>query len=171
MKSQIISITLILLSSLGIHAATPPAIEGAFGIKLGDPLKMDYKKGEVYTKLGTLFFIEPPVKNEHFNEYAVLITKTTNKIHSIYAEKEQKTNNCEAELLKVKTSLEKLYGAVTEKDKVYTVKQTDREINLTCKVSKINADNASLQIKYVDHKTDEEGRINPQPDNRDAKGL
>jgi hypothetical protein len=170
MKSRILSSILILLSSQGIQAATP-TIEGAFGIKLGDTLNADFKKGEVYTKLGTLFFIDPPVKNEHFNEYAVLITKTTNKIHSIYAEKEQKTVNCKAELLKVKMSLEKLYGVVTEKDKIYSVKQMDREINLTCKVSKINADNASLQIKYVDHKIDEEGRVKSKQDGRDQKGL
>lgn len=170
MKSRILLIILILFTSLGIHAATP-AIEGAFGIKLGDPLKPEYKKGEVYTKVGTLFFIDPPVKNEHFNEYAVLITKTTNKIHSIYAEKEQKTIHCKAELLNVKASLEKLYGVVTEKDNIYTVKEKDREINLTCKVSTINADNASLQIKYIDHKIDEDGRIKSDPDSRDTKGL
>jgi len=170
MKFRILSIILILTSYQGAQAATP-AIEGAFGIKLGETLKADYKKGEVYTKVGTLFFIDPPVKNEHFNEYAVLITKTTNKIHSIYAEKEQKTINCEAELLKVKTSLEKLYGVLAENDKIYTVKQMDREINLTCKVSRINADNASLQIKYVDHKIDEEGRVKSNPDRRDTKGL
>jgi hypothetical protein len=170
MKLRFLLILLIFLSYQGIQAATP-VIEGAFGLKLGDTPRSEYQKGDVYTKVGTLYFIDPPIKNMHFNEYAILVTKTTNKIHSIYAEKEQKTVSCEEEILKVKESLLKHYSTISEKDHIYFVKIGDREINLTCKVNKKNANNASLQIKYIDHKIYEEGRVKSSPEKRDASGL
>ena len=153
-----------------IQAATP-VIEGAFGIKLGDIPRIEYQKGEVYTKVGRLYFIDPPVKNDHFNEYAIHVTNMTNKIYSIYAEKEQSAIDCREELLKVKTSLEKLYGTMTEQNKIYSVKQNEREINLTCKINVKNAESAALHIKYIDHRLYKDSISEPDPNHRDSSGL
>lgn len=170
MRNGILLLVLMLLFTQMIQAAAP-VIEGAFGIKLGDVPNIEYQKGEVYTKVGRLYFIDPPVKNAHFNEYAVLVTNMTNKIYSIYAEKEQTAVDCRAELLKVKTSLEKLYGTLSEENSIYSVKQNTREINLTCKVNLKNPDNSSLQIKYIDHQIYEDSISKPDPSHRDPSGL
>ena len=146
-------------------------IKGAFGINLGETPRDDYRSGEVPTKIGKLFFIKPPIKNENFNEYAVMVTIRTNKIFRIYAEKEQTTASCNEKIIKVKKSLEKIYGTLTEANKVYAVKQKNKEIYLTCKVSKINNKEASLQIKYVDRKVYEDSLEKTDKNYNDASGL
>ena len=166
----VLILALLAAQSVSVQAATPK-IDGAFGIKLGDTPSHEYRPGKVQTNVGILYFIEPPIKNEHFNEYAVLTTKSTNKIYSIYAEKEQKTAKCQEELLKVKQSLEKLYGNLSVQDGIHAIKQDKREISLTCKISTINKDDASLQIKYVDHQIYEDSLDKTDPNRRDASGL
>ncbi len=161
---------LMILFSQGVHAEVQ-TIEGAFGIKLGDEPDKKLESEKVRTKIGMLYFIEPPIKNEHFNEYAILVTTRTNKIFRIYAEKEQTTKTCAEELIKVKETLEKIYGKIVAKDNVYTVKQNEKEINLTCKVSKINKEDASLQIKYIDNQVYKDGIEEVNTDRRDDSGL
>jgi len=151
--------------------ASTAQIEGAFGIRFGDAPDVDYQQGQVYTKLGTLYFVDPPTKNEHFDEYAVLVTKTTNQIYSIYAEKEQHVKECATELTKVKVSLEKRYGPATEKEKIYTIKQQQREITLTCKLSQKDNTKASLQLKYTDHQIYQDSLEKDDSGQRDASGL
>jgi len=163
-------IPLVLLFTQTVQAEGPPII-GAFGIKLGDSPKSDYRTQEVPTKLGKLYFVKPPIKNEHFNEYAVLVTFSTNKIFRIYAEKEQSSASCKVEVLKVKESLEKIYGTLSVTDNVFTFKQQNKEINLTCKVSKINNNESSLQIKYVDHQVYNDSHKKLKPIENDSSGL
>ncbi len=163
-------IPLIMFSAQNVQAEVVP-IDGAFGIKLGDTPKEKYRADELPTEIGKLFFVKPPIKNEHFNEYAVLVTHRTNKIFRIYAEKEQSLATCKEELLKVKRSLENIYGTLTMKAQVFTLKQKNREINLTCKISKINNAEASLQIKYVDHQIFKDSHKKANPDRNDASGL
>jgi len=115
-------ILLIIFVAQSVQAEITP-IDGAFGIKLGDSPKEKYRAEELPTEIGKLFFVEPPIKNEHFNEYAVLVTHRTNKIFRIYAEKEQSSASCKEELLKVKRSLENIYGTLSVTNKVFTVKQ------------------------------------------------
>ena len=161
---------LILLFTSGVSADAPP-IEGAFGIKFGDKPGHAYRAEKIPTKEGALYFVDPPVKNENFNEYAVLVTNTTNKIHRIYAEKQQSTRDCKAEILKVKQALEKIYGPMKEFNHTYVIKQKDQEINLTCKISQQNQNTASLQIKYIDNQIFQESLQKPDPNRRDASGL
>jgi len=170
MRRRVFLILLMLFSAQYIHAEVPQ-INGAFGIKLGDEPDKKYIPEQIPTKIGQLYFIDPPIKNDHFNEYAVLVTFRTNKIFRIYAEKEQTTASCKEELTKLRTSLETIYGKVTEKDSIYMVKQKEKEIQLTCKVSEINNKDASLQIKYIDHQVYKDGlEINDSKSN-DARGL
>jgi len=154
-----------------IAQAEGPQITGAFGIKLGVSPKSNFRTQEMPTRTGKLFFVEPPVKNKHFNEYAVLVTLRTNKIFRIYAEKEQSSSSCKKEILKVKESLEKKYGTLVESNNIFTVKQKNKEINLTCKISEINDKEASLQIKYVDHQVYADAKQKPQATGNDASGL
>ena len=168
-KSTLIA-SVILLFTSGVSADAPP-IEGAFGIKFGDKPGHAYRAEKIPTKEGALYFVDPPVKNENFNEYAVLVTNTTNKIHRIYAEKQQSTRDCKAEILKVKQALEKIYGSMTEHHHVYVIKHKDQEINLTCKISNLSRNTASLQIKYIDHQIFKESLQKPDPDRGDASGL
>ncbi len=170
MLKQILLVMLVVSSAQFVQAATPP-IEGAFGIKLGDEPDAKYIPEQIPTKLGLLYFIDPPIKNEHFNEYAVLVTIRTNKIFRIYAEKEQTTETCKNELAKVRKSLEKIYGKVTENESIYSVKQNEKEIQLTCKVSKINNKEASLQIKYIDQQVYKDGLESSSSKRNDASGL
>ena len=160
----------ILFLTQGVSAEAP-TIEGAFGIKFGDKPSPEYRADNIPTKEGTLYFVDPPVKNDNFNEYAVLVTNTTNKIYRIYAEKEQSTRDCKTEIIKVKQTLEKIYGSMAESTHAYVIKQKEKEIVLTCKISKLNKDKASLQIKYIDNKIFQESLQKPDANRRDPSGL
>lgn len=169
MKNRMLLLVLILLGQVAL--AETQQIEGAFGIKLGDSPGAKYSAGKVQTKIGKLYFVDPPIKNEHFDEYAVLVTRRTNKIFRIYAEKEQTTDSCNAELPKVKKSLQRLYGPGIEKENEFIIVKNQREIHLSCKVNQQNKNNASLQIKYIDKQIYQDSLEKPDANRRDASGL
>jgi len=170
MKERMLLLVLILLSGHGVLAVTPQ-IEGAFGIKFGDTPRAEYRAGKVQTKSGTLYFVDPPIKNQHFDEYAVLVTRRTNKIFRIYAEKEQTTDSCNTELPKVKKTLQNLYGPGIEKESDFIIIQNQKEIHLACKVNQRNKSNASLQIKYIDNQIYQDSLEKSDANRRDASGL
>jgi len=170
MKDRMWMLVLILLTGQSALAGTQQIV-GAFGIKLGESPDAKYRAAKVQTKIGTLYFVDPPIKNEHFDEYAVLVTMGTNKIFSIYAEKEQTKDSCNTELHKVKKSLQTLYGPGIQKEYEFVIIQNKIEIHLSCKVNQRNKNNASLQIKYIDNQILQNSQEKADTNHRDASGL
>jgi len=128
------------------------AIEGAFGVKLGE--KYDTNKGLGKSSLAdeTPLYDFPPVKPyDKCDSYYVLITPETKIIYSILARGEMENNEaCTREQEVLMEQLTGKYGSTKEKTSqdVERITQGDRDVYTEC----TGPDSDTLRVVYTDHK-------------------
>jgi len=132
------------------------AIEGAYGVKLGE--KFDTKIAIGRSKLTDRtpsYKFSPIDPYDKCDSYYVYITPKTNIIYSIVAQGEMENEaTCKHEQNVLTELLTKKYGP-TEKMESFTISQEvesitqgDKAIYIDCK----GPDNATLRVAYTDHK-------------------
>jgi hypothetical protein len=131
------------------------AIEGAFGVKLGE--NYDANKGLGKSNLAdeTSLYQFPPIKPyDKCDSYYVLITPETKIIYSILAQGEMESKKtCKREQKVLMEQLTSKYGSTKEKtflslQDLEKITQGDRDVYIEC----TGSDSTTLRVVYTDHK-------------------
>ena len=133
-------------------------ITGAFGIKLGDDFsaikKYILKNFESDSSIPIAYYVNPPKKNNLFDEYVVKVTPLTKKIASIIAIKKTTDGNCEVLLKALIEKLDKkydLFGSLkrTPEGLSYSAKSRN-DMSLLGKFITVECNKDTLILRYSD---------------------